>query len=77
MTEQEKKEYFEKIYSEGAESVTISSECIHAEPERIKEEGGPYADGIVVKLPEDTAKRKNILNLCNDELDPEFKGNLA
>lgn len=52
----------------------ISNECIYAEPERIKAEGGPYADGMVVKLPKDTEKRKNILDLCNSELDPEFKG---
>jgi hypothetical protein len=66
--------FVEKLYSAGAEAVIISNECIYSEPDRIKGEGGPYADGMVVKLPKDKTKRNKILNLCNDEVDPEFKG---
>ena len=65
-------DFVEKLYSEGAEIVKIPEKCIQTEGE----EGGPYADSLIVKLPIDKDKRKNILNLCNNELDPEFQGNL-
>jgi hypothetical protein len=48
--------FVEKLYSAGTQTVMISNECIFNEPDRIKEEGGPYADGMVVKLPKDKAK---------------------
>ncbi len=60
----------------GAEAVTIPAGCIHGEAERLREEGGPYADGLVVKLPRDGAVRRRVLALCEREVDDEFRGKL-
>ncbi|MGA1870945.1 MAG: hypothetical protein ACMUJM_20605 [bacterium] len=68
--------FVEKLYSEGAEFIKIAKDCIKADTQTVKEEGGPYADGLVVKLPSDKAKRKVVISICRDELDPEFKDSI-
>ncbi len=69
-------DFVEKMYSEGVEFVKIAERCIRDDLKTIKEEGGPYADGLIVKLSSDMVKRKNVLTLCKNELDPEFKDSL-
>ena len=56
----------------GAEEVTVDG--IRDEEERIQKEGGPYADALKVKLPEDPEKRKSLFDFVNSEVDdPEFQ----
>lgn len=62
--------FVEKLYKAGAEEVRVSG--IYDEPERIKEEGGAYADTLIVKLPKDKNQRTEIFKIYNDELKNEF-----
>lgn len=59
--------FVEKLYEAGAQVVQISEGCIRDDPQTIELEGGPYADGLVVALPTQTAKRKAVLNICTRE----------
>lgn len=43
--------FVDKLYELGAVKVVISKDSIYDEKERVKKEGGPYADAIVVTLP--------------------------
>jgi hypothetical protein len=47
--------------------VEISEGCIKDDRQTIELEGGPYADGLVVALPTQKAKRKAVLNICTRE----------
>jgi len=60
--------FVEKLYIEGSEWVKISQECIRDDEQTIKEEGGPAADGLVVKLPKDKTKRKAVFDICAQEM---------
>jgi len=66
--------FVESLYEAGALRVMISSECIMDEPERIEEEGGPYADGLVVVFPESTERRSKLLEICKREAASEGFG---
>lgn len=61
------------LYDRGAKQVLVSG--ILDEPWRIEEEGGPYADILIVTMPSDKAQRDQILEIyrmecrdyfCND-----------
>ena len=60
--------FVEELYAEGATWVKISQECIREDEQTIKEEGGPAADGLIVKLPKDKIKRKAIFDICTREM---------
>ena len=62
-------EFVEKLYEYGAISVSIAG--IFDEEERVKKEGGPYADTLIVQLPKDPDKRKKLFEVYNDEIKKE------
>ncbi|MCK4905095.1 hypothetical protein KAS42_02460 [bacterium] len=73
--------FVEKLYEAGVQEVRISQECIRDDEETIKEEGGPYADGIIVVLPFDANKKQAVVDMCAKESDstyskPEIKNNM-
>jgi hypothetical protein len=57
--------FVEQLYKAGAEIVYVTS--IMQDAKRIKEEGGPYANSIVVVLPRDKDKRKKLVEINNIE----------
>jgi hypothetical protein len=59
-------EFVEKLYKAGAEEVRVTG--IFDEPERIEEEGGAYADTLIVKLPDEKNKRLEIFKIYRYEL---------
>lgn len=68
--------FVEALYSKGARSVTVSQRCIKNEPARIEAEGGPYAYGMAVLLPEDETARAAVLDLCRGQIDPAYRDDL-
>ncbi|TGE86017.1 hypothetical protein C7Y70_00525 [Pseudoalteromonas sp. KS88] len=69
--------FVDKLYELGAVKVVISKDSIYDEKERVKKEGGPYADAIVVTLPNSESERvalfkvfKNEANSQGMEFDP-------
>ena len=65
-------EFVKLLYSKGAKEVRISKESIRDDEKTISNEGGPYADAIVVVLPLEKDKAKDILELCQKESDPGY-----
>ena len=61
------KEFVEKLYKMGAVEVKVDN--IMDEKWRIEEEGGPYADTLLVKLPKDSKQRAEIFKLQEKEVD--------
>lgn len=59
-------EFVNEIYSLGAVEIFISQ--ILDEPWRIKEEGGPYADTLIIKLPTDSQQRKRIFDFIGSNI---------
>ncbi|NLM49961.1 MAG: hypothetical protein GX196_03295 [Clostridiaceae bacterium] len=57
--------FVEKLYELGAEEIFVAN--IYDDPEFFEDEGGPYADTLIVKLPEDEEKRDKILEIYNYE----------
>ena len=64
-------EFVEQLYSAGAERVIVPRTCLMDEPDRIKLEGGPYADCLSVFLSKDPDKRSAVLQLCRREIERE------
>jgi len=60
-------EFVEKLYELGAIKVSVVG--ILDEPERVEEEGGPYASTLIVELPTDINKREKIIEIYNKEID--------
>jgi hypothetical protein len=56
-------EFVEELYRLGATKVLIPETSIQ------KDDGGPYADALVVELPEDAAARAAVCLRCEQELD--------
>ena len=54
------------LYELGAVRVRIDN--IYDETERIREQGGPYADTLIVELPDDNAARARLYELFEHEL---------
>jgi hypothetical protein len=57
--------FVEKLYEAGATEVFVTN--IYDEDWRIEAEGGPYADTLIVHLPQDSEKRKKLFQISNDE----------
>lgn len=53
--------FIRNLYKQGCIKVYVTG--IYDEDWRIKEEGGPYADTLVVILPDDKQKRKTIFTI--------------
>jgi hypothetical protein len=58
-------QFVDMLYAAGAVRVFVDN--ILDEPERLKDEGGPYADTLIVDLPEDRNHRAAIFRLHDDE----------
>ncbi len=58
--------FVEELYAAGAEKVVVPEDSI-----RDEEEDGPYADALVVTMPADPAKRKQVFDICAKELKRE------
>jgi hypothetical protein len=65
-------EFVERLYAAGAEDVVMGN--VYDEPERIKQEGGPYGDTLIVLMPDDPSKRAAIFEIYSTEctFQPEF-----
>lgn len=61
--------FVEKLYELGAVNVNVIG--ILDEPERIEDEGGPYATALIVNLPEDREKRNKILEFYKREIEEQ------
>ncbi len=61
--------FVERLYRAGALRVAILPDSIWSDPMTLQDEGGPYTDTIVVKLPEDRVGRARVLAVCR----PEFE----
>ena len=57
--------FVDRLVAAGAESVLVTG--VLAESWRMKAEGGPYADALIVVLPADDAKRMKLFRLANRE----------
>lgn len=57
--------FVERLYDLGAVSVLVSG--VRRELSRAAEEGGPYADGLVVVLPEDSETRQRLFRVAQEE----------
>jgi len=58
------------LYGSGAKEVLISN--ILDEPWRIEEEGGPYADLMLVVLPSDKAQQEQVIRIYHAECSKYF-----
>lgn len=61
------REFVEELYEMGAVEVKVDN--IMDEKWRIEEEGGPYADTLIVKLPKNSKQRAEIFKLQEKEVD--------
>jgi hypothetical protein len=57
--------FVEMLYEVGAMEVLVTS--IYDEDWRIKAEGGPYADTLIIRLPHDSEKRNGLFKIVNEE----------
>ena len=57
--------FVEMLYEAGAVEVLVTN--IYDEDWRIEAEGGPYADTLILRLPQDSEKRKRLFEISNDE----------
>lgn len=65
-------EFIEKLYSLGAVEILVDN--VMDEEQRIKEEGGPYADSLIVKLPLEPEKRRVLFRIFSEESEKEGFG---
>jgi hypothetical protein len=65
--------FVEELYENGAVEVVVDN--IFKERWRIKENGGPYADTLIVLLPRDEAQREKLIGIFQEDndLEPKFK----
>jgi hypothetical protein len=62
-------EFVEKLYELGALKVSVIG--ILDEPDRLEDEGGPYATSLIVDLPQDNEKRNNIIEFYRKEMEEQ------
>jgi hypothetical protein len=69
-------DFVKKLYKAGAAKVEVDG--LFDEDWRIKEEGGPYADVLLVHLPKNKSKRLELVPVVYsfrpDELDGDWNG---
>jgi len=61
--------FVEKLYELGAGKVNVVG--ILDDKERIEDEGGPYAESLLVELPEDGVKRSAIIKFYEKEMEEQ------
>jgi len=66
--------FVEWLYALGAERVVVPNLAIRDDSITLKFEGGPYANALVVHLPEDPARREPLIWLCALEMDAQKVG---
>jgi hypothetical protein len=59
--------FVESIYEMGAVNVIVSGDSIMDSKDRIEKEGGPYADALVVTLPDETEARTKLIKVFDQE----------
>ena len=59
--------FVKRLYEFGAVEITVVG--VWDEPERIEDEGGPYASTLLVKLPQDIKKREKVLEIYKNEIE--------
>lgn len=64
-TASEARAFVDKLFLAGAVEVYVAEPL--EEPGRVKEEGGPYADILVIVLPPDFAKRHALFSIARKE----------
>ncbi|MEH7094933.1 hypothetical protein [Neobacillus vireti] len=65
-------QFVEKLYELGAVKVSVID--ILDEPERMEEEGGPYAASLLVDLPPDNQSRNKIIEFYKKEMEEQGIG---
>jgi len=63
--------FVEHLYALGAERVIIHQDSIRDDELTLSDEGGPYADALVVVLPSAPERREQISRICADEISGE------
>ena len=61
--------FVEKLYELGVLKVSVIG--ILDEPERVEEDGGPYASSLIVELPKDNESRNKIIEFYKKEMDEQ------
>ncbi|MEH7453696.1 hypothetical protein [Gottfriedia acidiceleris] len=61
--------FVEQLYELGTGKVCVVG--IIDEKERIEEEGGPYAESLLVELPEDDVKRNDLIKFYEKEMEEQ------
>ena len=61
--------FVEDLYALGARKVEVTN--IFNEKWRIRENGGPYADTLIVTLPDDSRQRYDLIELATAEMEKE------
>jgi hypothetical protein len=69
---QEAIEFVQCLYDAGAEAVAIPIKRIFSEAWRIEQEGGPYTETLLVKLPKELEKRRAVWRICEREYQREY-----
>ncbi|NJN95587.1 MAG: hypothetical protein HC875_16490 [Anaerolineales bacterium] len=59
----------EQLYQVGAVKVYVAG--LYEEEWRIAQNGGPYADTLIVDLPADSQKRRDLFRISNEESEKE------
>ena len=62
-------EFVSQLYAAGAARVFIPNDAIRSDPAEISESGGPYADALVIELPE--MHREALYHLFESEAEQE------
>lgn len=57
--------FVEQLYKLGAIKVIVDN--IYDEEDRINEEGGPYADSLIIKLPQNQQARQELFKVFKQE----------
>jgi hypothetical protein len=63
--------FVEGLYSAGAKRVIVPQACITNDQDTLNFEGGPYADGLTVTMPDDADKRARVWEICRREIKRE------
>lgn len=68
--------FVQGLYDAGAISVRIPYDAIRSDPKEVKEMGGPYADTLIVELPD--SGRESVYRIFEAEAESEgYEGLLA
>jgi hypothetical protein len=71
-TRQDAQAFVEHLYALGAQRVDVTH--IQAEDWRLKQEGGPYADALIITLPPDAPQRRSLFAVAAQETPANAQG---